>query len=269
MRVICFKPRTLFIAYMPRKNRQQKLSAMPQRLLWLDMLRGFAIVLMIIFHFCYDLRYFGYVDWHIPNGPNWWPFRYFILTLFIFTVGMSLSLAHHPQFKRISFVKRLVQLGLAALAITLMSLIMFPHAWIYFGILHFIALASLIGVPFISRPRIALFLALVILFGYWFGMLGNEWPFNLFADWLPDDTEDYVPLFPWLGVMLLGIGFAGIVLPQMASRSKQHTKKIKPWDLPNITINRVLAWLGKRGLIIYLIHQPILFACFYLVQWLF
>ena len=65
-----------------------------KRLLWVDAVRGLAIVLMVIFHFCYDLRYFGYVDWNNPNGPNWRPFRYVILTLFISTVGVSLVLAH-------------------------------------------------------------------------------------------------------------------------------------------------------------------------------
>ncbi|MEO0443323.1 MAG: heparan-alpha-glucosaminide N-acetyltransferase, partial [Pseudomonadota bacterium] len=223
------------------------------RLAWVDALRGLAIVLMIIFHFCYDLRYFGYVNWNVPNGPNWWPFRYLILSLFIFTLGISLSLAHKKKFKPSAFVKRLLQLIVASLAITAMSLVVFPQAWIYFGILHFMTAASLVGIVFVKRPVIALALGLLILSGYWLGIVNSRWPFEWFSGFLPRRTEDFVPLFPWLGVMLLGVGLAG-VLP------------IATFSLPKAEQFKALIYLGKHGLIIYLIHQPILFAGFLLVK---
>lgn len=122
------------------------------RIQWIDALRGIAIILMVIFHFCYDLRYFGYVDWNVPNGPNWWPFRYVILTLFIFTLGMSLSLAHSTRVHWKKFSIRLGQLALASGAITAMSIFMFPNTWIYFGILHFLCVASVVGVFFVRIP---------------------------------------------------------------------------------------------------------------------
>jgi uncharacterized membrane protein len=109
---------------------------------WVDTLRGFVIVLMVIFHFCYDLRYFGYVDWQVPNGEYWWPFRYFILSVFIFTVGMSLSLAHAKRFFLRQFSRRAIQLLLAAIVVSIGSRALFPQSWIYFGILHFIFVTS-------------------------------------------------------------------------------------------------------------------------------
>lgn len=242
---------------------------MSQRLLWVDALRGLAIVLMVIFHFCYDLRYFGYVDWDIPNGSNWWPFRYLILSLFIFTVGISLSLAHTPHFRRINFVKRLVQLLFAAFAITLMSLFLFPKAWIYFGILHFIFLVSLISLLFIRKPLFALIIGLMVLFVYWLGFLSSDWPFNYLSVWLPKDTEDYVPLFPWLGVMFLGLGFGGCILPKMTKTVKnKKAQKIHYIDIPKNKLTQPLVCLGQHGLVIYLIHQPILFSIFYAIYFL-
>ncbi len=224
-----------------------------QRLLWVDAVRGFAIVLMVIFHFCYDLRYFGYVDWHIPNGPHWWPFRYLIITLFIFTVGVSLSLAHKNHFNQSTFIKRIAQLIVSAAAITIMSLFLFPKAWIYFGILHFIAAASLLGILLVRAPYISLVIGGVILVGYWLGLLSNTWPFEWFSQWLPDDTEDFVPLFPWLGVMYIGVGFAGVF-------------PIKKFDISRNKLTNNLGFIGKHGLIIYLVHQPLLFAGFILIN---
>ena len=151
---------------------------MKQRLLWLDALRGFAIVLMIVFHFCYDLRYFGWVDWNVPNGDKWWQFRYVIITIFSFTIGVSLSLAHGAQFKRQAFLKRFIQLIAGAFVVTVMSLFLFPNSWIYFGILHFIAAGSVISAPFIKYPKIALGLGLLILISYNLSLINSDMPFG-------------------------------------------------------------------------------------------
>ncbi|MGH1487586.1 MAG: heparan-alpha-glucosaminide N-acetyltransferase [Cellvibrionaceae bacterium] len=232
---------------------------MSQRLLWVDTVRGFAIILMVIFHFCYDLRYFGYVDWNIPNGSGWWQFRYLILTLFIFTVGVSLSLAHQKKFNKKTFYKRLGQLVISSAAITIMSLFLFPKAWIYFGILHFITLASILGIAFVKRPTIALALGSLILMGFWLGIFKSDWPFTLFEAWLPNHTEDFVPFFPWLGVMYLGIGLMGLL------KANKLEKKV---DLPKNTIIEKISLIGKHGLIIYLIHQPVLFSLFIAIDFL-
>lgn len=222
-----------------------------QRLRWVDELRGIAILLMVVFHFCYDLRYFGYVDWNVPNGPYWWPFRYLILTLFIFTMGMSLSLAHGHVLRWKKFTIRLGQLVLAAAAITLMSLYVFPNSWIYFGILHFLALASVLGVLLVRTPLMALAAGLLLLLLYWSGVLDNQWPFNYLDVW-PPGTEDYVPLFPWLGVTFLGVA-AGAIAHRV------------PGDKLLFWLPRWIGYAGRHGLIIYLVHQPLLFAGFYLV----
>jgi len=227
------------------------------RIQWIDSLRGVAIILMVIFHFCYDLRYFGWVDWNVPNGPNWWPFRYVILTLFIFTMGMSLSLAHSSGVNWKKFGVRLGQMVLAASAITIMSLFMFPGAWIYFGILHFLAFASIVGVFFVRVSIAAFGTGLLVLILYWSGSVGKVWPFDLpsgdLIPGLPAHTEDYVPVFPWLGVALLGAS-AGSLLPIAKMQGLFNWLPVS------------FSLLGRHGLIIYLVHQPLLFAGFFLVS---
>lgn len=214
--------------------------------LW-DSLRGIALLLMVIFHFCYDLRYFSLVEWDVPNGSGWWQFRYLILTLFLGTVGVSMALAHGRCGVRWSaFWRRQLAVGSAALAISLGSLLMFPNSWIYFGVLHYIFLASLLCLPLLGRPLLALTLGLGILVLYSFDQLSPFWPFAWFAHWLPRYTEDFVPLFPWLGVTWLGL--AAGHYPQDVKR------KFGDLRLP------VLCWAGRHSLIIYLLHQPILFA---------
>jgi uncharacterized membrane protein len=91
--------------------------------------------------------------------------------------------------------------------------------------------------------------------GFWLSLLKSDWPFEFFYQLLPRYTEDLVPLFPWLGVMLIGMGLGGL-LP------------INKYDVPKNSITKPLAIMGRHGLIIYLIHQPLLFGGFILVQML-
>ena len=220
----------------------------------IDSVRGMAVVLMMIFHFCFDLRYFGFVSWGVPNGEGWWQFRYLILSLFIATLGISISLAHSGSFRKRAFVRRQAKLFLSALAISVSSVFIFPSSWIYFGILHFIFFASLFCVALVQFPRIALVVGLAILVGYWSSLLPLYWPFVYFQDYVPSYTEDFVPFFPWLGVAFVGVfigSYIKINNPRFCHIKEPFTAKI-----------------GRHALPIYLLHQPLFFALFYLYFWL-
>ncbi len=226
------------------------------RIAWVDTLRGLAIILMVVFHFCYDLRFFGFVDWSVPNGDYWWLFRYVILSVFILMAGISLTLAYAGGFRFTHFGRRFLVLLAASLAVSTGSVFLFPDAWIYFGILHFIALGSLLGVGLVGFPGFSWVLGLAIIVAYNLGVVSKQWPFVLFESWLPQDTEDFVPLFPWLGVL-----FLGVAIPRWVPLARL--------SMPSHTLLSTMAFMGRHSLVIYLLHQPLLFAGFYLVKWVF
>ena len=232
------------------------------RLFLVDAMRVFAIVMMIAFHFCYDLRYFGWTTWDVPEGNGWRHWRYVILSFFIFTMGASMGLATANGRNYKSFYKRLGQIAACAALITIMSLVMFSQSWIYFGILHFMVLGSCVVFLLANMNwKITTLLGLAILAGFFIGWLPRRWPFD-YIPTLPSYTEDFVPLFPWLGVACLGLAFS-----QWLRQSKPVLERLALIRRDD-GIGQAINYSGKRSLWIYMIHQPILFAILIGVGWL-
>lgn len=217
-----------------------------------DLMRGSAVLLMILFHFCYDLKFFGYVSWEVPDGAYWRPFRYVILSLFLTCVGYGVVQQNRLQINWRRFTGRLLRILLGAVVVTVMSLFLFPTQWIYFGILHFIVLTSLIALPLRNHPRIAGGLGFACLFVGFTYVASRKWPFNLnpLDDYLPAYSVDYVPLLPWTGAVLLGIWLAHN--PWFTNGKHAQVDRSGFWR-----------WLSRHSLIIYLLHQPVLFAVLY------
>lgn len=232
---------------------------MTKRNYTLDLIRSFAIFLMVIFHFIYDLKYFGWLTWGIPDGDGWKHFRYVILTLFFICIGVGLVYSHAQNIQPKKFITRLAKVAFGAGLITLMSLVMFPQNWIYFGVLHFILIASLCAILLVPYPRLSLIIGTCIIILGFLGLLDKQWPFSYFSEFLPNYTVDYVPLFPWLGVILLGITLAH---SQWLNHDIFKFKSLK-----NDKLIRRLTWPGKHSLIIYLVHQPLLFAVLMPIHW--
>ncbi len=236
---------------MPVKNRYKLI----------DVLRGVAIALMVYFHFSYDLTHFGYTDSDFYHDPYWLHLRTFIVSLFLLLVGVSLVLATRHGIDRKRFLRRLGMLVFFSLLISINSYFMFPGRTIYIGILHFIALATVLGLLFVRQYWLSLFLGIGIIaldlvyqshffnqpWIHWVGLMTHK-----------PATEDYVPLIPWFGVVLIGI-FAG----QTLLRNKALQQQVaRPMDNP---LTNGLALAGRHSLLIYLVHQPILFGTLWLI----
>ncbi|MGE0081447.1 MAG: DUF1624 domain-containing protein [Thiohalomonadaceae bacterium] len=221
-----------------------------------DMLRGAAIALMIAFHLCFDLMYFGVLRVNIYRDPFWVGARMSIVTLFLLTMGASLYLATCRGINWPRFWRRVARIAAGAAAVSAGTYLVFPRSWIFFGVLHFIALASVLALPFRRGYwlNLALGLALVAV-GLWvahpfFNQPGLNWIGLVTRKPL---TEDYVPLLPWFGVVLIGLWLGRTVygratVPAWATRQR-HGR-----------LARMLAFAGRHSLLIYLVHQPVLFG---------
>ena len=121
----------------------------------IDLARGAALIAMAIYHFTWDLEFFGYVDEGMTAHGGWKLFARCIASSFLFLVGVSLFLAHGKGIRWRGFLIRVAMVAGAALAISLVTYIAVPGAFIFFGILHEIALASLLGLAFLRLPALA------------------------------------------------------------------------------------------------------------------
>ncbi len=234
-----------------------KLKASPAalpRYAAIDAFRGLAIVLMIAYHFCFDLNYHGWIHQDFNNSTFWLSARAFIVSLFLLLVGISLVLNAQRSDSH-SFHRRQFKLLAAALAVSAGSYLMFPDSYIFFGILHFILIASWIGRYLVGFHRANLLAGLIIVLA---GSLYSNAVFDAAPlQWLgfmthKPITEDYVPLFPWLGVVLFGLFLGRLIVNN-------------PGWLSGYQGSNLLTKAGRHSLLIYLLHQPVLLGVLSLV----
>lgn len=229
---------------------------MQERFHSLDIFRGWAILLMMIFHLAYNLNYFGYLHISFHRETFWIFFRFLIVSMFLFSVGISLRLSHPKHIHWNKVKKRFFILLITALLISIITYIQFPKTWVYFGIIHFIAISSLFALAFLAYSRFLLLLSLAILLASSLGYLQFHSLFSYLQPLLhlPKDTQDFLPIFPWFAVILLGIAFVNFGL----------VKKIRlTLDNP---LHKILSFLGRHALIVYLIHSPILFLSIQVIR---
>jgi uncharacterized membrane protein len=216
----------------------------------IDLLRGLAIVLMVIFHFGYDLTVFGWADFSTSKDIEWRIFRTIIVSSFLLAVGMSSYLAYRKSINKKKLTKAVAKLFAVSLFITLGSLFMHPSTWVYFGIIHFITLALPISVLFVRVPNIAFVIGTLCIVAYAIGIvnLNPIWEWSVLYLGIPKRTVDLVSFFPWIGVVLIGVFVMHNALFQIKIKSNRVLNK--------------LVFLGQHSLLIYLIHQPILYGLF-------
>ena len=238
-------------------------SATPSRRADLiDFARGLALVAMFVFHFTWDLSLFRLVATDIAAEPGWRWFARCIAASFLVIVGFSLVLATRNGFKARPYFKRLAMVAGAAGLVTLGTWFALPDAYIFFGILHHIAVASVLGLAFLQLPLLAVAGGAITAFALpplvTSPVLDASWLSWLGLGRQPLSTADYVPVLPWFGWVLTGIVLARLVL------ASPFGTRIMDWRATSAP-TRLLAWGGRHSLAVYLIHQPVFFAVLFLV----
>lgn len=219
------------------------------RLVWLDVVRGVAILAMIVYHASFDLYFFRWVDWPVTSHPLWRAFAAGIASTFVFLVGVGLVVAHGRGVRWRRFGRRLLVLVAAAALVTAGTAYAMPEP-ITFGILHAIATFSVLALPFVFAPVPRTLGAAAVVFA-----VPSVWRSEVFEHPLlvpfglapvPPLTFDYEPIFPWFGVTLLGVAVARAMRLPEGSRAVMRPGPV--------------AWAGRNSLLIYLVHQPLLFG---------
>ncbi len=224
------------------------------RLPLLDALRGLAMVWMTIFHFSFDLNHFGWIQQDFYTDPVWTWQRSCIVGLFLFCVGWSQTLVAHFSWKR------WLQIAVCAALVSASSYVMYPKSFIYFGVLHGIAVMLL--VLWVLKP-LGQWLWLVgagcLLLFFYPPFIANSAPWNVLGLISQKPiTEDYVPLLPWLAVVCAGYVF-GLQIKIKTPKKKGLNVALNPLLKP-------FAFLGRYSLSYYMLHQPILIGLLYLCR---
>ena len=248
------------------KNDGEMVESPTVRFWEVDLLRGVAIVLMVLYHLVFDLNYFAVYDIEVSSG-FWLAVARAAASLFLLLVGLSLTLSHsrarllgqEDRF-RIRLLKRIAWILSLALGVTLVTYLFIGKGFIVFGVLHLIGLSLLLAYPFLRLQRANIIFGLLfILLGIYLQTVSVDYPWLLWLGLAPPDfySVDYFPVFPWFGLILVGMGLGRLFYPG-------YRRRIAVPDLSPSSFARGLAFLGRKSLAIYLIHQPIMIVIMYL-----
>ena len=231
---------------------------MPQsaRIPLIDLARSLALLGMIAFHFSYDLLMFGLIPYDYALTPTFYFHARIVAGSFLLLSGLGLWLAHGQGIRWPAFWRRFAKIAAAAALVSIATRLAMPEFYIYFGILHAIALYSLLGLAALRLPAV-ITAALAALFIYgsynWHTEALNAPLLRFVGLGLdPAATMDFEPIFPWFAAVLAGIAL-GKIGSQTGLWAKLAGKPRGQWA-------RVLGWPGQHSLAIYLVHQPILLA---------
>ena len=237
------------------------------RIRLLDFLRAIAVIAMIFYHFVYDLGDFGYVNLITVVNGYWKLFAQSIGCSFLFVSGISFWVMANGGINWPKYVKRLAILIAAALIISLATYKINSNTFIFFGILHLLAACSLFSIFIYKLPIIviiALGAGIMILpdfyhtSSYYNAVLFE----SKFLSWSglyagKTGSVDFYAFMPWSAAFIFGLACSKVFIkPRRASSLSPLSFKEEKVGL----ITSSILWIGRKSLLIYLIHQPLLIS---------
>lgn len=238
---------------------------MKQRYYWIDNIRAIAMLSMIAYHAVWDLVYLYGIDWEWYRSDFAFLWQQSICWTFILLSGFCWSFSRNP-------LKQGLIVSAGGIIVTAVTLVFSYNSRVIFGVLNLIGASALLMIPlkkqFDKLPSTVGFAVMFLLFGFTYGVndrylgfFGIEiielsWDLyvNLFTTFLgfPEISfysADYFSLLPWAFLY-----FAGYFLCRMWKDKKIPDVKCIDKKLP------ILTALGKKSLIIYMLHQPIIYG---------
>lgn len=220
----------------------------------LDLARTAAVAGMVAFHFSYDLLLFDLIPRAYAASDVFYFHARIVAGSFLVLAGLGLWLAHGQRIRWPAFWRRFAKVAGAAGLVTAATWAAMPDYYIYFGILHAIALFSLLGLAALRLPApITAIIALGFIAGsFYLPGPAFDAPLLRFTGLgtLPAQTMDFEPVFPWFAAVLMGVA-----LGQAGTRLGLWTRLA---GVPAGNWVDRLGWPGRHSLMIYLIHQPVL-----------
>jgi uncharacterized membrane protein len=223
-------------------------EALKRRVDIIDALRGLSVILMVFHHLFFDLvEFLGAPAWLFSN-PVFDVLHYFFAGVFIFLSGLSSQLSR-------SNVKRGLKVLVIALIITAVT--WFMDMQILFGILHLLGFCMVFygltrglwdAIPRAMAPLI--YVALLVGSALAVKYLPSANPYIWMFGWFTQGfySSDYFPIFPWVFVFLSG-AWAGYYVKERLLPARFYELKIP-----------LLPAVGRRSLLIYVLHQPVLYG---------
>lgn len=242
-------------------HHMESVTAGKSRITAIDLARGLALAAMATYHFQWDLEFFGYAEPGVTAVGGWKLFARMIASSFLFLAGVSLFLAHQNGFRLRSFVKRMARIVAAAALITAATWFATPDSFIFFGILHAIALSSVLGLAVLRLPwfAISIIACFVVAAPLFARMPVFDYPVLWWVGLSTSNplSNDYVPIFPWFGPFLFGVAAAKL------AKSTGLFDRLAMWQVGGWSFPFQFA--GQHSLMFYLVHQPVLIG----LVWLF
>ena len=249
------------------KRKQHAETGHSQRFIELDILRGFAILFMIILHLFWDLDYFGI----LPLNKNFYSLNIIVPVMFFLLIGIcqavnSNKYQNQPKKMYLRTIPRGLWVLNLGMLFTLLTTVFLPDRPILFGVLHCIGCCIILSTFFLKFKYVNIAIAtIIIVTGIAIGIFIHVDTPNILqlatgfhqSD-IATHTIDYFPILPWLGVCLIGITLGNILY-------KDNKRRFPLPDVSKYRPTRVFSWMGQHSLAIYLVHQPLIAGLLFLV----
>ena len=226
-----------------------------KRYIELDILKGFAVICMVIFHIYYFPNQYGYKEIEYDT-PLLKTVAKIAQIIFITCVGINLVLSKqkHGSIN----INRIVKLIFLAACMSIFTYFVFDDKYVKFGILHFIAVVSIFFVPFIDDIRKIHFISLLLVVLFLLMKKSPELflkvkqPLAFIMGFYNDryHSIDHFSIIPWIFVVLFGIYIGHYLI------NSNYTSSVDISEYPFIN---TLSKTGEYSLEVYVLHWVILY----------